>query len=71
MEFLQQLLKDKHLNETQKILSIAMFMDPKHCPNTNIDPETITLGQTVKSLVDSNKIHLSFSKEGKLLVQTL
>lgn len=66
MEFMQNILKAGNLNETQKILAIAMFMDPKQCPDTKIDPEIIELGYKVKSLVDKSKISLSFSKDSKL-----
>ena len=71
MEAIQSVLKDRGLNESQKILAIAMFMDPKQCPNSNIDPEIITLGYTVKNLIDENKIKLSFIKDGILNIDVI
>ena len=71
MEAIQNVLKDRGLNESQKILALAMFMDPKQCPNSQIDPEIIKLGHTVKNLVDENKIKLSFKKDGILNIVVL
>lgn len=65
---MEALLKCGNLNETQKILALAMFMDPKQCPATKIDPEIIELGHKVKELVDQGKFSLSFNNNGKLII---
>ena len=69
MEAIQNVLKDRSLNESQKILALAMFMDPKQCPNNKIDPEITKLGHTIKELVDENKITISLNNEFKVIVK--
>jgi hypothetical protein len=56
-----------HLNEQQKMIHIAMFMDPKMIPETPKSGNVEELSQTIKKLFKEKKLtHLSLDKNGNI-----
>lgn len=54
-----------HLSEEQKMVHIAMFMDPKMIPETPKSGNVEELSQTIKQLFREKKLtHLSLDKNG-------
>lgn len=54
-----------HLTEEQKMLHIAMFMDPKMIPDTPKSGNVDELAQTIKQLFKEKQLtHLSLDKNG-------